>query len=72
MEALDELKSLLPALEAYASDSYVSDVIKAAKRKIVQAEENIPKAKVKFEAEPIKEQVIKVHQKLDVCIIFSI
>jgi hypothetical protein len=67
MEALEELNALLPALEAYAADSHVADVIKYTKTKIAQAEANIPQAKVKFEAEPLKDQVNKTQQLLDVC-----
>jgi hypothetical protein len=66
MEALEELNALLPALEAYAADSHVADVIKNARNKIAQAEANIPQAKVKFEAEPLKDQVSKTHGRLDV------
>jgi len=66
MEALEELNSLLPALEAYAADSHVADVIKYTKTKMAQAEANIPQAKVKFEAEPLKDQVNKTQQLLDV------
>jgi hypothetical protein len=44
----------------------VSDVIKNARNKIAQAEANIPQAKVKFEAEPLKDQVNKTQGRLDV------
>jgi hypothetical protein len=66
VEAIDELNSLLPALEAYASDTHVAEVIKNARNKIAQAEANIPQAKVKFEAEPLKDQVNKTQGRLDV------
>ena len=66
MEALEELNSLLPALEAYAADSHVADVIKYTKTKMAQAEANIPQAKVKFEAEPLKDQVNTTQGRLDV------
>jgi predicted extracellular nuclease len=66
MEAIEELNALLPALEEYAADSYVADTITNAKKKIAQAEANIPQAKVKFEAEPLKDQVSKTQQRLDV------
>jgi hypothetical protein len=44
----------------------VADVIKYTKTKMAQAEANIPQAKVKFEAEPLKDQVNKTQQLLDV------
>ncbi len=66
MEALDELTTLLPALEVYASDSYVADTIKTAKDKIQQAEANIPQAKIKLESVPLREAVSKQSSRLDV------
>ncbi len=66
MEALEELSVLLPALEVYASDSYVSDMIKTARGKIQQAEANIPQAKIKFESAPLREKVSQTHSRLDV------
>jgi tRNA U54 and U55 pseudouridine synthase Pus10 len=72
MEAIEELNALLPALEQYASDSYIAGVIKTAREKIAKAEANVPQAKVKFEAEPLKEQVNRVQGKLDVRRFFSL
>ncbi len=66
MEALEELSALLPALEVYSSDSYVSDMIKTARSKIQQAEANIPLAKTKFESAPLRESVSKAGSRLDV------
>jgi hypothetical protein len=66
MEAIEELNALLPALETYASDQHVAETIAYAKKKIALAEANVPQAKVKFEAEPLKDQVNKSQQKLDV------
>jgi hypothetical protein len=64
IEAIEELSSLLPALECYASNQHVAEVIAHAKKKIAQAEANIPLAQVKFEAEPLKDQVSKTQQQL--------
>ncbi len=66
IEAIEELSLLLPALEVYASDSYVADTIKNAKEKIQKAEFNIPQAKAKFAAEPLRAQVDQIQAKLDV------
>jgi hypothetical protein len=66
MEALEELSVLLPALEVYASDTHVSEVIANAKKQIALAEANIPQAKVKFESAPLKDQVSRSYAKLNV------
>lgn len=66
METIDSLTLLLPVLDQYASDSYVSQVIKTTKNKIAQAEANMSQAKVRFTAEPLKSQVQKTYSKLDV------
>ncbi len=66
VETIDELNLLLPALETFASDTHVAETIKAAREKIAQAEANIPQAKVKFEAEPLRDKVGTTHTKLDV------
>ncbi len=66
MEATEELYLLLPALEQFASDSYVASTIRVAKQKLQTAESLFPQAKAKFEAEPLREKVGQVHNKLDV------
>ncbi len=66
LEALEELQVLLPALEPYSSDSNVADTIKAAKQKILQAEQQIPNAKIRFESQPLLEKTRATHQRLDV------
>jgi hypothetical protein len=66
MEAIGELEALLPALEVYASDSGVATTIKVAKDRIQAAKSVVPQAKLKFEAEPLKQQVGQVAAKLDV------
>jgi hypothetical protein len=66
VETIDELNLLLPALEVYASDTHVAETIQAARAKITQAEANMPQAKVKFEAEPLRDKVGTTHNKLDV------
>jgi hypothetical protein len=66
MEGLSELEALLPALEAYASDSSVATTIKVAKDRIQAVNSVVPQAKLKYEAEPLKNQVGQVSAKLDV------
>jgi hypothetical protein len=65
-EALEELKVLVPALEAYAADSHVSSVIANTKEKIAKAQANLPLAKAKYEAEPLRKQVQQHFDKLNV------
>ncbi len=71
MEALDELQALLPVLEEYASDSNVASTIKSAKEKIKSAEANIPQAKAKFAAEPLRAELERAASALDVCPLLS-
>jgi hypothetical protein len=66
IEGMNELEALLPALEVYASDSGVATTLRSAKDRIQAAKAVIPQAKLKFEAEPLKQQVTQVHGKLDV------
>lgn len=66
VEAIDELNLLIPALETFSSDSHVADTIKAAKEKIAAAESQLPQARMKFEAEPLRDKVSTIHNKLDV------
>ncbi len=67
MEAIEELNTLLPALEIYSSDDYVSRTIRTAKDKIGAAQAHFPKAKARFEAEPLRAKVNQIYDKLDVC-----
>lgn len=64
IEALDEVSSLLPSLEAFASDSYVASTIQSAKERVQKAEANLPLAKARFEAKPLQEMVSKSADKL--------
>jgi hypothetical protein len=57
---------LVPALEVYASDSHVSSVIANTKEKIAKSQLNIPLAKAKYEAEPLRKQVQQHFDKLNV------
>jgi hypothetical protein len=66
MEAIEELNALLPALEVYSSDQHVSETIAYAKKKIAQAEANVPQAKVKFESAALRDKVSSTQQRLDV------
>jgi hypothetical protein len=66
MEALEELEVLLPALEEFAADSGVASTIGAAKDRVQKAQANIPQAKLKFAAEPLRAALDKTASQLDV------
>ncbi len=66
MEGVEELAVLLPALEVYSSDSGIATTLKVARDKILAVETLVPQAKMKFEAEPLREKVSQVSGKLDV------
>jgi hypothetical protein len=66
VEAMEELKALVPALEMYESDSDAAYVLKNAREKMTKAEELIVKAGVQFAAEPLKNKVVDTYRKLDV------
>ncbi len=66
MEGVEELAVLLPALEVYSSDSGIATTLKVARDKILAVETLVPQAKMKFEAEPLREKVSQVSSKLDV------
>lgn len=57
LEALEELRILMPVLESYAGESETDDTIQRTKSKIGQAEALLPKAKAHFEAKPIIDQM---------------
>lgn len=66
-EALEHLESLLPALEAFGDISpAVTSTIKQAKDNIKKVNDNMLKAKLKFESAPLREKVYSVQSKLDV------
>jgi hypothetical protein len=66
LEAMEELKALVPALEVYIIDSDVASAVKNAKEKMAKAQELIVKAGVQFAAEPLKNKVVDTYRKLDV------
>ncbi len=66
MEAMEELETLLPALEEFASDSGVATTLRAAKDRIQKAEANIPQARLKYAAEPLRAGLDKAASQLDV------
>jgi NADP-dependent 3-hydroxy acid dehydrogenase YdfG len=66
VEAMEELKALVPALEVYAADSDAASVLKNAKEKMAKADELIVKAGLSFAAEPLKNKVTEAYRKLDV------
>lgn len=66
VDGLTELEALLPALEAYSTDSGVATVIKVAKERIASAQTLIPQARRKYEAEPLREKLVLASGKLDV------
>lgn len=66
VEATEEIKSLLPVLEQYSSDSYAADMIRNATKSIAEAEAVMPKARARFEGEPLRDKVVATHNRLDV------
>jgi hypothetical protein len=53
MEGLEELASLVPALEAYVADSAVDDLVKSAKGQIAKAEALVSAAKSTTTTHPL-------------------
>lgn len=69
---MEELRTLVPALEMYSSLEEATSVLKTAREKMAKAEIEIPKSRAKFAAEPLRQKLVETYRKLDVRFSFKL